>query len=78
MSVVIDTARMKEKTYDPHTKLAFLQSAWISQASARQRKGRAGRTHAGTVTKRENSSLLGDVYSEEQVLSLRIMSVAVY
>jgi len=33
--------------YDPHVKLAYLKSTWISQASARQRKGRAGRTRAG-------------------------------
>jgi len=47
VAVVINTGRVKEKTYDPHTKLAYLQSAWISQASARQRRGRAGRTQAG-------------------------------
>ena len=47
VTVVINAGRVKEKTYDPHTKLAFLQSAWISQASARQRRGRAGRTQAG-------------------------------
>ena len=37
----------QEKMYDPHVKLAYLKSTWISQASARQRKGRAGRTRAG-------------------------------
>lgn len=47
VTVVINAGRVKEKTYDPHTKLAFLQNAWISQASARQRRGRAGRTQAG-------------------------------
>jgi HrpA-like RNA helicase len=47
VTVVINSGRVKEKTYDPHTKLAFLQSSWISQASARQRRGRAGRTRAG-------------------------------
>jgi len=47
VTVVIDTGRMKEKTYDPHVKLSFLKSTWISRASARQRKGRAGRTCAG-------------------------------
>lgn len=47
VTVVIDTGRVKEKTYDPHVKLSFLKSTWISKASARQRKGRAGRTCAG-------------------------------
>ena len=40
VAVVIDTGRLKEKSYDPHVKLAYLKSTWISQASARQRKGR--------------------------------------
>ena len=39
VAVVIDTGRLKEKSYDPHVKLAYLKSTWISQASARQRKG---------------------------------------
>jgi hypothetical protein len=47
VTVVVNAGRVKEKTYDPHTKLAYLQSSWISQASARQRKGRAGRTQCG-------------------------------
>jgi len=34
--VVINAGRAKEKTYDPHTKLGYLQTSWISQASARQ------------------------------------------
>lgn len=37
----------KEKDYDPHLKTSTLQSTWISQSSAKQRKGRAGRTKAG-------------------------------
>ena len=47
VSVVVNAGRVKEKTYDPHTKLEYLKSSWISQASARQRKGRAGRTSCG-------------------------------
>lgn len=38
---------MKEITYDPKAKLQRLQEFWISQASAEQRKGRAGRTGPG-------------------------------
>ena len=50
VTVVIDTGRVKEKAYDPHTKLSCLKSGWVSQSSARQRKGRAGRTRAGEWT----------------------------
>ena len=43
VAFVIDTGRAKEKSYDPHLKTSTLQEAWISQASAKQRKGRAGK-----------------------------------
>jgi HrpA-like RNA helicase len=44
---VIDTGRSKEKNYDPHLKTSTLQLTWVSQASAKQRKGRAGRVKPG-------------------------------
>jgi len=44
---VVDSGRVKEKTYDPFLKLCTLQPTWISKASARQRRGRAGRVRAG-------------------------------
>ena len=44
---VVDGGKAKEKTYDPVNKLACLLPAWISRASARQRRGRAGRVQAG-------------------------------
>ena len=47
ISFVIDTGRAKLKDYDPHLKTSTLQATWISKASAKQRKGRAGRTKAG-------------------------------
>ena len=37
----------QEASYDPHLKLKTLVSQWISKASARQRRGRAGRTRPG-------------------------------
>ena len=45
---VIDTGRVKEKTYDESTGVGALTSVWVSKASARQRRGRAGRVRAGT------------------------------
>lgn len=39
--------KVKEMGYDPQAKLHRLQEFWISQASAEQRKGRAGRTGPG-------------------------------
>jgi len=44
---VVDSGRAKEKNYDPHLKSSTLQAVWVSKASAKQRKGRAGRTKPG-------------------------------
>uniref|UniRef100_A0A7I4A4A1 RNA helicase n=1 Tax=Physcomitrium patens TaxID=3218 RepID=A0A7I4A4A1_PHYPA len=44
---VIDTGRMKEKSYDPYSNVSTLQTVWISKASAKQREGRAGRCQPG-------------------------------
>lgn len=44
---VIDSGRIKEKSYDPYNNVSTLQTAWISTASAKQREGRAGRCQPG-------------------------------
>ncbi|KAM3221572.1 DExH-box ATP-dependent RNA helicase DExH6 [Capsicum annuum] len=44
---VIDSGRMKEKSYDPYNNVSTLQSSWVSKASGKQREGRAGRCQAG-------------------------------
>jgi len=45
---VIDSGLSKQKSFDAHTGMSSLVSNWTSQASARQRQGRAGRVRAGT------------------------------
>ena len=44
---VIDSGRLKEKSYTACSAVSALQAAWISQASAKQRRGRAGRVRPG-------------------------------
>lgn len=44
---VVDSGKVKEMRYDSETKTHQLKEIWISQASAEQRKGRAGRTGPG-------------------------------
>ena len=44
---VIDTGRAKEKVYDGARNMSSLEVRYISQSSANQRKGRAGRTDSG-------------------------------
>lgn len=45
---VIDLGRSKTMEYVPRMKASMLRSTWISQASAQQRSGRAGRLCPGT------------------------------
>ncbi|KAG8368831.1 hypothetical protein BUALT_Bualt15G0087700 [Buddleja alternifolia] len=44
---VIDCGKHKENRYNPHKKLSSMVEDWISQANARQRRGRAGRVKPG-------------------------------
>lgn len=44
---VIDSGKIKEKTYDALLGVSSLKSVWISQSNAFQRKGRAGRCRSG-------------------------------
>ena len=44
---VVNGGKAKEKTYDTVNNLACLLPVWTSRASARQRRGRAGRVQAG-------------------------------
>jgi len=47
VTVVVDTGRHKEMRYDAESKMPKLTEAWVSQANARQRRGRAGRVKKG-------------------------------
>ncbi|KAK4048803.1 hypothetical protein OIV83_004569 [Microbotryomycetes sp. JL201] len=44
---VVDTAKCKEKRYDPELRLSQLVSAWTGTSNIRQRAGRAGRHRPG-------------------------------
>ncbi|XP_028762862.1 DExH-box ATP-dependent RNA helicase DExH7, chloroplastic isoform X3 [Neltuma alba] len=44
---VIDCGKHKENRYNPQKKLSSMVEDWISQANARQRRGRAGRVRPG-------------------------------
>ena len=56
ISFVIDTGRVKESRYNSSTRIRELVTVWTSQASSKQRAGRAGRTGPGVCYK---------LYSEE-------------
>ncbi|XP_041666905.1 3'-5' RNA helicase YTHDC2 [Cheilinus undulatus] len=44
---VIDSGKVKEKSFDTLSHVTMLKTVWISKASALQRKGRAGRCRPG-------------------------------
>ncbi|KAL3698119.1 hypothetical protein R1sor_012195 [Riccia sorocarpa] len=44
---VIDAGKHKENRFDPRRGMSSMVEAWISQANAKQRRGRAGRVKAG-------------------------------
>ncbi|CAE6412163.1 unnamed protein product, partial [Rhizoctonia solani] len=44
---VVDTARVKEKRYDPARHMSSLVSAWVGSSNLNQRAGRAGRHRPG-------------------------------
>ena len=46
---VIDAGRVKENQYDHEKNMAMLVETWVSLASAKQRRGRAGRVQAGVA-----------------------------
>ena len=62
VTCVIDTGLAKEKQYDAQRNMAKLQSCTISQSSAEQRKGRAGRTEPGVCYR---------LFTEEQFTAMR-------
>lgn len=51
VTCVIDSGKHKEMSYDTDRGVAILKETWVSKASARQRRGRAGRVCPGVCLK---------------------------
>ncbi len=68
---VIDSGLEKGIVYDPTSGMTRLETSNISKASAEQRKGRAGRTQAGSCIRLwdENKQRSLREYQEEEILS---------
>nr|CAG4709955.1 unnamed protein product [Naegleria fowleri] len=47
LTTVVDTGRVKERSFDQNRNISLLKVNFISQSSSLQRKGRAGRTQQG-------------------------------
>jgi len=50
-TIVIDSAKEKQSSYDPANRMPLLVERFASRASLKQRRGRAGRVRAGTCYK---------------------------
>ncbi|KAL1222171.1 ATP-dependent RNA helicase DEAH13 [Cardamine amara subsp. amara] len=61
---VVDTGRVKVKNYDSKTGMETYEVDWISQASASQRAGRAGRTGPGHCYRLYSSAVFSNVFEE--------------
>ncbi|XP_066499844.1 probable ATP-dependent RNA helicase DHX37 [Hoplias malabaricus] len=66
---VVDCGRVKKRFYDKVTGVSSFKVTWISQASANQRAGRAGRTEPGHCYRLYSSAVFSDfcMFSEAEI-----------
>ncbi len=71
VSCVIDSGLEKVLVYDPTSGMTRFETTYISKASAEQRKGRAGRTQAGSCIRLWDETKQRSLrdYQEEEILS---------
>ena len=67
---VLDCGRSKEKVFDDRLSMSSFKVQWISQASAEQRAGRAGRTGPGHCYRLYSAALFSKLadYSKPEIL----------
>ena len=67
---VVDSGRAKEKIYDKKLSISTFKVTWISQASAEQRAGRAGRVGPGHCYRLFSTAVFQklDQYAEPEIL----------
>lgn len=78
ISYVLDCGREKRRVYDKRTGISKFQVCWISQASADQRTGRAGRTGPGHAYRLYSSAVFNDQmekFSFPEILRVPIESM---
>ncbi|KAF9074920.1 P-loop containing nucleoside triphosphate hydrolase protein [Rhodocollybia butyracea] len=75
---VIDGGKVKEVQYDSEANISKLVETWVTQAAARQRRGRAGRTQPGTCYKlytRKQEEKMGK-YPVPEILRVPLESIS--
>jgi ATP-dependent RNA helicase DHX57 len=68
---VVDSGKCKENGYDPNTRMQLLLEQWVSRASARQRRGRAGRVQAGRCFRMYTRHVHDTVFAEHTLPEIR-------
>jgi len=68
---VVDSGKCKENGYDPNTRMQLLLEQWVSRASARQRRGRAGRVQAGRCFRMYTRHVHDAVFAEHTLPEIR-------
>jgi ATP-dependent RNA helicase DHX57 len=75
---VIDSGKVKETQYDTDTGISRLMETWVTQAAARQRRGRAGRTQPGICyklfTRKQESNM--DRFPVPEILRVPLESIS--
>jgi ATP-dependent RNA helicase DHX57 len=68
---VIDSGKVKENGYDPNTRMLCLKEQWISRASAKQRRGRAGRVQPGMCFRLYSRRYHDEIFSDRQEAEIK-------
>jgi len=68
---VVDSGKVKENGYDPSTRMLQLKEQWISRASAKQRRGRAGRVQPGQCYRLYSRRYHDEVFAERQEAEIK-------
>ena len=74
---VVDTGKVKLKSFDSLTNTSMLKAEWISRTSATQRKGRAGRCQPGQVYRLFSSTMQASMaqFTTPEILRTSLLSL---
>uniref|UniRef100_A0ABD2WY70 RNA helicase n=1 Tax=Trichogramma kaykai TaxID=54128 RepID=A0ABD2WY70_9HYME len=77
---VIDSGKIKEKSFDAISGISTLRANWISQSCAEQRKGRAGRCQKGVCYRLYSSIQYNymQLYQTPEILRLPLHELCLY
>ncbi|XP_066603297.1 3'-5' RNA helicase YTHDC2-like [Prorops nasuta] len=77
---VIDSGKVKEKSFDAISGICMLRCNWISQACAKQRKGRAGRCRKGICFRLFSSIRFNNMqaYQTPEMLRLPLQELCLF